>query len=99
MNIGSIAKLSRYWHTIRYLKPVQIYGRLWFRLRHPVPDLRPAPALRSVVGNWICCARHSSMVVAGPVGPTSVGHSVTGVVDTVIPVKRRAKPDQTVCRT
>lgn len=25
----------RYWHTIRYLKPVQIYGRIWFRRWRP----------------------------------------------------------------
>ncbi len=51
----------RYWHTLRYLKPVQIYGRLWFRLRRPVPDLRPAPALRPATGGWIPCARQPSM--------------------------------------
>lgn len=51
----------RYWHTLRYLKPTQIYGRLWFRLRRPRPDLRPAPALRPASGGWIPCARLSSM--------------------------------------
>ncbi len=51
----------RYWHTLRYLKPIQIYGRLWFRLRRPVPDLRPAPALRPATGGWIPCARQPSM--------------------------------------
>lgn len=53
--------LSRYWHTLRYLKPVQIYGRLWFRLMRPTPDLRPAPALRLVSGLWGRCARKPSM--------------------------------------
>lgn len=38
--------IERYWHTLRYLKPVQIYGRLWFRLYRPRPDLEPAPPLR-----------------------------------------------------
>lgn len=51
-----------YWHTLRYLKPVQIYGRLWFRLRRPAPDLRPAPALRPAAGGWIRCTRHVSML-------------------------------------
>ncbi len=37
----------KYFHTLRYLKPVQIYGRLWFRLQRPRPDLRPAPQVRT----------------------------------------------------
>ncbi|MFO7639734.1 MAG: heparinase, partial [Candidatus Competibacteraceae bacterium] len=45
--------LSRYFHTLRYLRPVQFYGRLWFRLYRPHPDRRPAPPLRPVVGPWI----------------------------------------------
>ena len=48
--------IPRYWHTLRHLKPVQIYGRIWFRLVRPRPDLRPAPALRSAGpshGLWI----------------------------------------------
>ncbi len=27
--------VTRYWHTLRYLKPVQFYGRIWFRLYRP----------------------------------------------------------------
>ena len=34
--------LCRYWHTLRHLRPVQFYGRLWFRLYRP----RPAPVER-----------------------------------------------------
>ena len=33
MSLISIA--LRYWHTLRHLKPVQFYGRLWFRLYRP----------------------------------------------------------------
>lgn len=29
--------LDRYWHTLRHLRPVQFYGRLWFRLYRPRP--------------------------------------------------------------
>ncbi|MFO7641304.1 MAG: alginate lyase family protein [Candidatus Competibacteraceae bacterium] len=43
----------RYFHTLRHLRPVQFYGRLWFRLYRPRPDSRPAPPLRPVVGPWI----------------------------------------------
>jgi uncharacterized heparinase superfamily protein len=45
--------LLRYWHTLRHLRPVQFYGRLWFRLYRPGPDLRPAPGLRAATGAWV----------------------------------------------
>ncbi|EGV20641.1 heparinase II/III family protein [Thiocapsa marina] len=45
--------LLRYWHTLRHLRPVQFYGRLWFRLYRPRPDLRPAPGLRAATGAWV----------------------------------------------
>ncbi len=44
--------IGLYWHTLRHLRPVQIYGRLWFRLYRPRPDLAPAPGLRSPSGAW-----------------------------------------------
>lgn len=37
-------KLALYWHTVRHLRPVQIYGR--FLRRRPTVSLLPAPALR-----------------------------------------------------
>ncbi len=40
-------RIALYFHTLRYLKPRQIWGRLVFRLHRPRPDLRPAPPLRS----------------------------------------------------
>jgi uncharacterized heparinase superfamily protein len=54
----------RYWHTLRHLKPVQIYGRLWFRLHRPSPDLRPAPAVRPTERGLVRCVRQPSM--SGP---------------------------------
>lgn len=52
----------RYWHTLRWLKPVQVHGRVWFRLYRPRPDLRPAPALAlTVAPRWRPCARGASM--------------------------------------
>ena len=47
------ASLSRYWHTVRHLRPVQLYGRVLFHLRHPTPDLRPAPEPRAWTGRWV----------------------------------------------
>jgi uncharacterized heparinase superfamily protein len=34
-------------NTVRYLKPVQIYGRLWKKIWRPKPDLKPAPPRRA----------------------------------------------------
>src|ERR1700683_605672 len=53
--------LPRYWQTVRWLRPVQVYGRLWSRLHRPRPDPRPAPPLRPHTGAWIRCARTASM--------------------------------------
>lgn len=40
----------RYFHTLRHLRPVQVYGRIWFRLRRPRIDTSAAPPLRARVG-------------------------------------------------
>ena len=45
-------RLARYVHTLRHLRPVQVYGRLWHRLHTPAPDLRPPPALRKAEAGW-----------------------------------------------
>ena len=57
--------LLRYWHTLRHLRPVQIYGRVWFRLARPKPDFSPAPAKRAVPGSWVQPATRSASVT-GP---------------------------------
>jgi uncharacterized heparinase superfamily protein len=57
--------LGRYVHTLRYLRPVQFYGRLWSRLVRPRVDARPAPALRDASGPWTPWAwREPSMIAA-----------------------------------
>lgn len=55
-----LGRLSLYFHTLRYLRPVQLYGRLWFRLARPKPDLRPAPPLRRIKGPWVVAARRAA---------------------------------------
>lgn len=47
---------SRYWHTLRHLKPQQFTARVWYRLSRPSPNLSPAPPLRRVRQPWIPCA-------------------------------------------
>ena len=46
------SRISLYWHTLRHLRPVQLFGRLWFRCYRPRPDLSPAPQLRARTGGW-----------------------------------------------
>ncbi len=61
-----LSALLRYWHTLRHLRAVQFYGRLWFRLARPLADLSDAPALRACTGAWQAPARREpSLVGAG----------------------------------
>jgi uncharacterized heparinase superfamily protein len=41
-----LSSLRLYFHTVRHLRPIQIFARAWFRLHRPLPDLRVAPATR-----------------------------------------------------
>jgi len=43
---------QRYWHTLRHLRSVQFYGRLWFRLYRPRPELQPPPMRRLASWAW-----------------------------------------------
>jgi len=62
--MNAIAKALRLWHTVRWLKPVQMYGRVWFRLARPKPDLRPAPPARAMRGAWAEPARREPSLVS-----------------------------------
>jgi uncharacterized heparinase superfamily protein len=59
--------LERYWHTLRHLRPVQVYGRAWFRLTWPKPDFASAPPKRAVPGYWVQPAARTASVT----GPNS----------------------------
>lgn len=45
--------LSRYFHTIRHLRPIQVYGRLRRYAYQPALDRAPAPPRRAAIGRWI----------------------------------------------
>lgn len=57
--------VSRYFHTLRHLRPEQVISRVAFNLRRPAPDLRPAPALRQSAGAWSATPARAGARVAG----------------------------------
>lgn len=61
MNAASFLRL---WHTIRHLKSVQLYGRLWFRMARPRPDHSPPPNIRTLSGTWITPATRRASVIS-----------------------------------
>lgn len=58
-------KIKRLFHTLRHLKPVQFYGRLWYRLYKPRPDLKPRPEIKLTTGKWREMARREPSLL-GP---------------------------------
>lgn len=55
-----------YWHTLRYLKPIQLYGRIWFRLIKPRVDSRAPPPIRDLSSNqWVKPAQRCASLL-GP---------------------------------
>jgi len=75
------ARAARLWHTLRWLKPVQFWGRAWFRLHRPRPDTRPAPPTRRMRGAWASCRRAPSMSGPATFRFLSVERELTASVD------------------
>ena len=48
-----MSSATRYFHTLRHLRPIQVAGRVWHRLYRPQPDLRVAPRRRSPVREYV----------------------------------------------
>jgi uncharacterized heparinase superfamily protein len=63
--LNLLHRAALYFHALRYLKPVQIWGRLAFRLHRPRPDLRAPPPVRHVVGAWPMPAARRALML-GP---------------------------------
>src|SRR3990172_10438031 len=55
--VAAGVSIALYYHTLKYLRPVQIYGRAVFRCLRPQPDLTTAPTCRAVTGRWVAAAR------------------------------------------
>ena len=61
----SLAGLSRLWHTVRYLRAVQVRERIRQKLSRPKPDLSPAPGVRARQGAFVEVA-HRRLSMVGP---------------------------------
>jgi uncharacterized heparinase superfamily protein len=60
-----LATALRFWETVRWLKPAQIYGRFWFHLTRPNVDQSPAPPRRPQSAPWTASAcRRPSLIGA-----------------------------------
>jgi len=57
--------ILNYFHTIRFLKPAQLYNRLWFCLYRPKPDLKSRPEIRLLSGKW-CETTHRESTLLSP---------------------------------
>ncbi len=57
--------LAFYFHTLRHLRPVQVYGRLWFKLNPVKPDVRPGPVVRPPSGEWLAPVERSASMRDG----------------------------------
>ncbi len=58
--------INQYWHTLRHLRAVQIYGRLLFRIARPMPDVSSSPPKRTRVGEWkVPVSRTPSLTAPG----------------------------------
>lgn len=60
----AVTGVLTYWRTVRHLKPVQVYGRLRFRIARPHADMAPPPALRPRAGTWALPARRRQSLTA-----------------------------------
>lgn len=57
-----MTKFALYWHTLKYLKPVQFWYRIWFKLYRPsIVSFCNIP-VRSPVSNWQVCPRAPSLI-------------------------------------
>ena len=45
--------IFRYAHTLKYLKPIQIYGRIWHRVRRPLIKPFNTPPATAMIGPWV----------------------------------------------
>jgi uncharacterized heparinase superfamily protein len=47
-----LSRVRLFFHTVRYLRPVQVYGRLWRRIYSPKIKVLEAPLVRETLSPW-----------------------------------------------
>lgn len=55
-----LKKLSRLYHTVKYLKPIQIVGRLQLFIPRRISEQDNYPELRNISGKFEFCKKHES---------------------------------------
>lgn len=55
--------ITTYINTLRYLRPVQFYGRLWRKFHRPKVQPQPAPETRTRSGNWVVPAKRQASFI------------------------------------
>ena len=50
---GVLRRIGLLFHTLRYLKPIQVYWRLWLRVYYPFIENRAVPMCRPRRNEWI----------------------------------------------
>ena len=62
-----LTKAGLYWHTLKYLKPVQFTARVRRKLIRPRPNTAPAPEPRVATGPWVPPTAPAQSLFDGPV--------------------------------
>jgi uncharacterized heparinase superfamily protein len=63
LNLKSLKnKFTKYFHTIRYLRPKQIVGRIVFKIRHPKPSLKKVVLRELTKKNHFPLLKNKSMI-------------------------------------
>lgn len=60
-------RIGRLYRTLRTLRPIQIYGRLFFKFVHPKPNFDPPPSTSNVDHSFITAAKRTASLI----GPTN----------------------------
>ncbi|UXI66382.1 heparinase II/III family protein [Tahibacter amnicola] len=58
-----IGPALRLYHTVRWLRPVQIAGRVWQAVYHPSIPIAPAPRVRAAAGSWLLPAWRKPLMI------------------------------------
>jgi uncharacterized heparinase superfamily protein len=59
-----VSALARYFHTVRYLRPIQVAGRVWLHLHRATAEMREAPAPRSRPCRYVTPIERAPSLVA-----------------------------------